>query len=596
MTPTLSDRETTVKGGSWLLQETLTDDTFTPEQMSEEQRLIHQTADEFTTEVVDQNEQLETKDWDLARKLLKRSGDLGLLGTDVPEEYGGFELDKVSSAIIAGTLGMAGSFSAAFGAHTGLTILPIRMFGTETQKQKYLPGLVSGDIVGAYCLSENSSGSDALGAKAKAIRNDEGHYVLTGEKMWITNGGFADLYIVFAKVDGTDFTAFIVERSFDGVSTGQEEHKMGLHGSSTTPVLFQDVIVPAENLLGEVGKGHKVAFNVLNYGRFKLGASTVGGAQAAVGESARYAKTRHQFGQPIATFGAIKQKLGEMTCRAYAVESMVYRTAGLIDVNIEQNEVHTDDEKGTAVLRALEEFAIESSILKVAGSEALNYILDENIQIHGGNGFVKDYPAERRYRDSRVNRIFEGTNEINRLLIPGMLIKRSVGGSLPLIAAVKKLQDEILGPRAITRPDEKPLPTERTSVVMFKKVALAVLGLTLQRFGDKVSDQQEILSYASDILIDTYAADSVVTRARNAIESNAHSASLQSDAATCFVNDAAMRIDYAARSALAAICDGDTLQTHLAGLRKILKVTPVNTVSIRRRLADATVEREEYIF
>ena len=596
MTPTLSDRETTVKGGSRLLQETLTDDTFTPEQMSEEQRLIHQTADEFTTEVVDQNEQLETKDWDLARKLLKRSGDLGLLGTDVPEEYGGFELDKVSSAIIAGTLGKAGSFSAAFGAHTGLTILPIRMFGTETQKQKYLPGLVSGDIVGAYCLSENSSGSDALGAKAKAIRNDEGHYVLTGEKMWITNGGFADLYIVFAKVDGTDFTAFIVERSFDGVSTGQEEHKMGLHGSSTTPVLFQDVFVPAENLLGEVGKGHKVAFNVLNYGRFKLGASTVGGAQAAVGESARYAKTRHQFGQPIATFGAIKQKLGEMTCRAYAVESMVYRTAGLIDVNIEQNEVHTDDEKGTAVLRALEEFAIESSILKVAGSEALNYILDENIQIHGGNGFVKDYPAERRYRDSRVNRIFEGTNEINRLLIPGMLIKRSVGGSLPLIAAVKKLQDEILGPRAITRPDEKPLPTERTSVVMFKKVALAVLGLTLQRFGDKVSDQQEILSYASDILIDTYAADSVVTRARNAIESNAHSASLQSDAATCFVNDAAMRIDYAARSALAAICDGDTLQTHLAGLRKILKVTPVNTVSIRRRLADATVEREEYIF
>ena len=596
MTPTLSDRETTVKGGSWLLQETLTDDTFTPEQMSEEQRLIHQTADEFTTEVVDQNEQLETKDWDLARKLLKRSGDLGLLGTDVPEEYGGFELDKVSSAIIAGTLGKAGSFSAAFGAHTGLTILPIRMFGTETQKQKYLPGLVSGDIVGAYCLSENSSGSDALGAKAKAIRNDEGHYVLTGEKMWITNGGFADLYIVFAKVDGTDFTAFIVERSFDGVSTGQEEHKMGLHGSSTTPVLFQDVFVPAENLLGEVGKGHKVAFNVLNYGRFKLGASTVGGAQAAVGESARYAKTRHQFGQPIATFGAIKQKLGEMTCRAYAVESMVYRTAGLIDVNIEQNEVHTDDEKGTAVLRALEEFAIESSILKVAGSEALNYILDENIQIHGGNGFVKDYPAERRYRDSRVNRIFEGTNEINRLLIPGMLIKRSVGGSLPLIAAVKKLQDEILGPRAVTRPDEKPLPTERTSVVMFKKVALAVLGLTLQRFGDKVSDQQEILSYASDILIDTYAADSVVTRARNAIESNAHSASLQSDAATCFVNDAAMRIDYAARSALAAICDGDTLQTHLAGLRKILKVTPVNTVSIRRRLADATVEREEYIF
>ncbi len=596
MTPTLSARETVAKGGSWLLEDTATDETFTPERMSEEHRLINQTADEFTTEVIEQSDQLETKDWNLARKLLKRSGDLGLLGTDVPEEYGGYELDKVSSAIIAGTLGKAGSFSAAFGAHTGLAILPIRMFGTEAQKEKYLPGLVSGDIVGAYCLSENSSGSDALGAKTRAVKNNEGHYILTGEKMWVTNGGFADLYIVFAKVDGTHFTAFIVERNFNGVSTGQEEHKMGLHGSSTTPILLQDVPVPAENLLGEVGKGHKVAFNVLNYGRFKLGASTVGGARAAVGESARYAKARHQFGQPIATFGAIKQKLGEMTCRAYALESMVYRTAGLIDANIERNESNTEHGKSAAVLQALEEHAIESSILKVAGSEALDYILDENIQIHGGNGFVKDYPAERRYRDSRVNRIFEGTNEINRLLIPGILIKRSVGGSLPLIAAAKKIQDEILEPRALTPLDDKPLQTERNSIAMFKKVALAVIGLTLQTFGDKVSDQQEILSFAADILIDTYAADSAVTRARTAIESNARGASLQSDAAICFVNEAAMRIDYAARSALAAICSGDTLQTHLAGLRKTLKVTPVNTVSIRRRLADATVEREEYIF
>ena len=595
---TITATETIVRGGAWLLEETTPDSVFTPERMTEEHRLIYQTAEEFATEVIEHNDQLETKDWNLARQLLTRAGELGLLGTDVPETYGGLEFDKVSSAIIAGRLGPAGSFSSTFGAHTGLTILPIRMFGTEAQKKKYLPGLVTGETVGAYCLSEAGSGSDALGAKTRAVRQEDGNFVLNGEKMWITNGGFADLFIVFAKVDGEHFTAFIVERSFDGVTSGKEEHKMGLHGSSTTPVLLQDARVPADNLLGEVGKGHKVAFNVLNYGRFKLGASTLGGGQTAIGESARYAASRQQFGQPIANFGAIKHKLGEMVVRSYAVESMVYRTAGHIDAAIEHDDDAEKDEaaKGAAVLRALEEFAIESSILKVAGSETLHYILDENVQIHGGNGFVKDYPAERHYRDSRVNRIFEGTNEINRLLIPGMLVKRATKGHLPLIEAAKKLQDEIMAPSVSTPPGHGVLEVQAASVVMFKKVALAVIGLALQTYGTKLSDQQEVLSFASDILMDTYASDTAVTRARAASDAGTSSAGLQVDAAICYVNDAAMRIDAAARSALAAMTDGDTLRTHLAALRRLLKVTPVNTVAIRRRLADAAVERGGYIF
>ena len=589
---TTATAPTMAKGGAWLLGGTPLEAVFTPERMTDEHRLINQTAEEFTRDVVQQNDQLEAKDWDLARQMLRRSGELGLLGTDVPDAYGGLELDKVSSAIIASRLGQSGSFSSAFGAHTGLAILPIRMFGTDAQKQKYLPRLVTGETVGAYCLSETGSGSDALGAKTHAARQEDGSFVLNGEKMWITNGGFADLYIVFAKVDGEHFTAFIVERAFDGVSSGKEEHKMGLLGSSTTPVILQDVRVPAGNLLGEIGKGHKVAFNVLNYGRFKLGASTVGGAQTGIGESARYAATRHQFGQAIANFGAIKHKLGEMVVRAYAVETMVFRTAGLIDGALEDAESEDD----RAVLAALEEYAIESSILKVAGSETLHFILDENVQIHGGNGFVKDYPAERHYRDSRVNRIFEGTNEINRLLIPGMLIKRALKGDLALLAAAKKLQDEIMTPSPTVPPGDGLLEAQLASVGMFKKVALAVLGLALQTYGDKLSDQQEVLSLTADILIDTYAAESATLRARAASEGGITGAELQVEAARAHVNDAAMRIDTAARSALAAMADGDTLRTHLAALRRLLKVTPINTVAIRRRLADAAVERGGYIF
>ena len=583
------------QGGIWLLEETPAEATFTPEEMTEEHRLIDQTAQEFITkEVVEHNDQLETKDWDLARRMLRRSGELGLLGTDVPEAFGGIDVDKVSAAIIASRVGQAGSFSSAFGAHTGLVIMPLVTFGTDAQKQKYLPGLVSGETVGAYCLSESGSGSDALGAKTRAVRQEDGSFVLTGEKMWITNGGFADLYIVFAKVDGEQFTAFIVERGWDGVSSGQEEHKMGLLGSSTTPVILQDVRVPADNLLGEIGKGHKVAFNVLNYGRFKLGASTVGSCQIALGESARYAAERHQFGQPIASFGAIKHKLGEMVIKSYAIESMVFRTAALIDAGIEAGD--GDGDPSAVLLAALEEYAIESSILKVAGSEMLHYILDENVQVHGGNGFVKDYPAERHYRDSRVNRIFEGTNEINRLLIPGMLVKRALKGGLPLIAAAQKLQDEIMSPSPAVPPGDGLLEDQRRAVAMFKKAALAVLGLALQTYGQKLSDQQEVLTYTADILMDTYGAESVVLRALRSASAGVATADLQAETARAFVNDAALRIDAAAKSALAAMTEGDTLRTHLAALRRLLKVTPVNTVAIRRQLADKAVERGGYIF
>jgi alkylation response protein AidB-like acyl-CoA dehydrogenase len=583
--------EKTLKGGSWLLEESA--DAFTPEQLTEEHRLIKQTAEEFVaSEIYPVLERLEQKEWTLARSLVKRCGELGLLGTDVPEEYGGVALDKVTSVVVGEGIGKSASFAATFGAQTGLAITPILCFGTPAQKQKYLPALVTGEMVGAYALSESGSGSDALGAKARAARQPDGSFVLNGEKMWITNGGFADLFIVFAKVDGEQFTAFIVERGFPGVSSGKEEHKLGLHGSSTTPLILQDAKVPAENLLGEIGKGHKVAFNILNYGRFKLGAMCSGGAQAVVGEASRYASTRKQFGQPIASFGAIKHKLGEMVVREYAVESMLYRTAGLIDAMIGHGD--PGGAGPSKVLEALEEFAIESSILKVASSEMLDYVLDENVQIHGGNGFVRDYPAERHYRDARVNRIFEGTNEINRLLIPGMLMRRALKGGLPLIPAALKLQDELLTPSMAELPGDGPFEAERRAIGAMKKVALMVLGTAMQKYGEKVVDEQEILSWTADILMDLYAAESVLLRAAQA--SAAPNAALHADAARVAVNDAAIRVDGAARQALAAMADGDMLRTLLAALRRVLKVTPINTVAPRRRIVDAVLQRNAYPF
>ena len=588
---TLAGTASRITGGSWLLEETAPGSAFTPERLSDEHRLIDQTAAEFIdNEIAPNHDQLETKDWELARGLVRRAGDLGLLGTDVPEAWGGLALDKASTVVVGTRIGHSGSFGSTFGAHTGLAVLPLHCFGTPAQKEAYLGRLVSGEWVGAYCLSESGSGSDALGAKARAARNADGSFSLTGEKMWITNGGFADLYVVFAKVDGEQFTAFLVERSWPGVSTGKEEHKMGLHGSSTTPVILQDVRVPAGNVLGEVGQGHKVAFNTLNYGRFKLAVSASGSAHLAIGEAVRYAAERHQFGVPIASFGAIKHKLGEMAARAFAVDSMIYRTTGLLDAALGE---HDPADPGP-LRETLEELAVESSILKVAGSEMLHHVLDENVQIHGGNGFVRDYPAERHYRDSRVNRIFEGTNEINRLLIPGMLVKRAVKGDLPLIPAAKKLQDEILAPSGgVAAPDDR-LEAAAAAVGMFRKVGLAVIGLAMQTYGQKLSEQQEVLSFAADVVIDTYAADSAVARARAAAASGATGADLQADAAASYVDGAAMRIETTARSAFAAMAEGDELRTRLAGLRRLLKVTPANDVRLRRRLSDAAVERGAY--
>ena len=573
------------RGGAWLIEEAPADGIFTREQITDEQRMIGRTAEEFLdNEVIPVTDQLETKDWTLARTLVRRGADLGLLATDVPEAYGGLDLDKVSSVIVGEAVGRGASFATTFGAQSGLAITPILCFGTEEQRQKYIPRLVSGEIIGAYALSESGSGSDALGARARATRLADGSFVLNGEKMWITNGGFADVFIVFAKVDGESFTAFIVERAFAGVSTGKEEHKLGLLGSSTTPLILQDAKVPAANLLGEIGKGHKIAFNTLNYGRLKLGAMCSGGARMAIGEAARYAAQRRQFGKAIASFGAIRQKIGEMVAREYAIEAMLYRTAGLIDDMLQ------DDHSPAMILAALEEFAIEASILKVASSETLDFILDENVQIHGGNGFVRDYPAERHYRDARVNRIFEGTNEINRLLIPGMLARRALKGGLPLIAAAKRLMDEIMSPPSMDGAGDAPFDAERRAVTAMKKVGLMVLGTAMQTYGEKLADEQEVLIAAADIIIETFASESALLRAAQ------NGGDLHAAAAKVYINDAAGRIEHSAKTALAAMADGDTLRTLLAALRRLLKVTPINTVVLRRQLADATVERRTYVF
>jgi len=591
------------KGGDWLISETQPADVFTPEKLSDEHRLIFKTADEFAKgEVVPALPELEKKNWALSKKLIARSGELGLLGTDTPEEYGGVGLDKAAAVVVGEAMGQCASFSTSFGAQTGLTIIPILCFGTEAQKQKYLPKILSGEWAGAYCLSESGSGSDALGARAKATKAADGSWILNGEKMWITNGGFADVYIVFAQVDGDPstssgsarassraehFSAFIVERTFPGVSTGKEEHKMGLHGSSTTPVILQDAKVPADNLLGDVGKGAKIAFNVLNYGRFKLAAMCCGGTKAAIAESVKYASTRRQFGVTLSTFGAIRHKIGEMNARTYALESMLYRTTGMIDRAIEASGPGTHAEHALA---ALEEFAIEASLLKIAGSEVTDFVVDENVQIHGGNGFVSDYPAEGHYRDARVNRIFEGTNEINRLLVPGMLMKRALKGGLPLIAAAQKLQSDLISSTVVGLFGSKP-PEIPEAVAGMKKVSVAILGLAMQTFKAEIEKEQEVLMLASDIIMDAFAAESALLRATAQGGTGLHQT-----VAELIVHDAALRVEANAKTALTAICTGDTLKMMQGALKKLLKTPSINTVAARRALSDASFEKKGYAF
>jgi alkylation response protein AidB-like acyl-CoA dehydrogenase len=546
------------RGAQWLFEPTARDSVFTPEKTSDEHRLIRQTADAFVAnEVLPHLDRLEAKDWTFVRELVRSCAELGLIGTDVPEEYNGLGLDKISSLIVSESVGRLASWAVTFGGQTGLSITPLLCFGTPEQKEQYLPRLVSGEMVGAYALSETGSGSDALGARCRAARQPDGSYLLSGEKMWITNGGFADLFTVFAKVDGEAFTAFLVERSFPGVTTGKEEHKMGLHGSSTVPLILQEVRVPAENVLGEPGKGHKVAFNVLNYGRFKLGAMCSGGAKFVIAEAAKYASERRQFGKSLGEFGAIRFKLAEMTVREYAVESMLYRIAGLFDGSM----ASLDNTPANGMLAALEELAIEASITKVAGSEMFDYVVDENVQIHGGNGFVRDYAAERHYRDARVNRIFEGTNEINRMLIPGMIARRG---------RVRAIE-----------PDGTPLGALRAASTM-------VLATAVEKYGQKLADQQEVLMFAADAIIDTFACDSVVVRAE------ASGDALHAAVASVYVNDAIARAEIAARNALAAM--GEPGAALLRPLRELMDITPVNTVPLRHQIADAVLARRKYPF
>jgi alkylation response protein AidB-like acyl-CoA dehydrogenase len=582
-----------LKGGSFILEDHDPADIYTPEDLTDEHRMIGQTAREFMVkEVLPLDEEIEKKDLPLTVELLRKAGTLGLLSIDIPEKYGGMGLDKISSLVAAEQMSGQASFTSSLGGHTTIGTLPIVYFGTEAQKRKYLPKLATGELLAAYALSESGSGSDALGAKTKAVLSPDGkHYLLSGQKMWITNAGFADVIIVFAKVDGEKFTAFIVERGYPGFTVAPEEHKMGLNGSSTCALNLEDVPVPVENVLGEIGKGAKIAFNILNIGRLKLGVGAVIGSKNLTSLATDYANQRHQFGVSISSFGLIKQKLAEMASRAYVGECMVYRTVGMIEAGLEP----VDPENSEAVLKAIEDYAIECSIIKVAGSETLGYCADEAVQVFGGNGYSKDYPVERAYRDARINRIFEGTNEINRLIMSGQLLRRATKGEVPLFQAAKKLMDEVLQPALPEEPGEGAFGEERVALKNAKKIVVAVLGSAAQKYRDKVQEQQEILAAASDIIMDIYGIESAILRTEKLIGSRGEAACAnQIDATKIFTNDALARIEANAKKALAAMTEGDELRTMLAVLRRLTRFTPVNTIAARRRVADALIEAGRY--
>ena len=586
---------TKVPGGSFLIEERKPEDVFTPEDFTEQHLLIAQTAEEFANkEIVPNIEKMEHKDFAVIRELVKKAGELGLSGVDVPEQYGGMELDKVTSAIIADRIAKYGGFSTTWGAHTCIGTLPIVYFGTEEQKKKYLPGLASGEKVGAYALSESSSGSDALNCRTRAALSADGrHYLLNGEKMWITNAGFADLFIIFAKVDGEKFTAFIVERGVPGFSVGAEEHKMGIRGSSTCPLILNDCKVPVENVLGEIGKGHHIAFNVLNVGRFKLGAGCIGSARNCIESAIAYAKQRKAFGKVIADFGLIREKLANMAAGIFTGEAMAYRTVGMMDAAIAQLDPgHTDM---APVRKVIDEYAVECSILKVWGSEFISYVVDEAVQIYGGYGFVEEYPAERNYRDVRVNRIFEGTNEINRLVITGFLLKRAMSGQLPLMAAIKKLMDEVLS-GTTEEGEEGPLAQERKLVAMAKKIGLFAAGIATQKYMQAIQDQQEIMGAIANMVIETYAMESAVLRAQKLAARNGEAGAALAIAMTrVYMSGAMEKIESAARLVIAACAEGDMLRSQLAILRRLCKYEPFNTVALRRTIAQRVIETGKYM-
>lgn len=583
-----------VKGGSFLLEQVPANEVFTPEDLNDEQKMIAKTTADFVAgEVVPHRERLEHLDIELTVKLLKKAGELGLLGADVPEEYDGLGLDKIASSLITENFSRGGSFALSHGAHVGIGSLPIVYFGTKEQKAKYLPKLASGEWLAAYALTEPGSGSDALGAKATAKLSADGKtYILNGTKQFITNAGFADLFVVYAKIDGEKFSAFIVERTYPGVSVGPEEKKMGIKASSTRPLILEDAQVPVENLLGEEGRGHVIAFNILNIGRYKLGVGCLGSSKHAIELASTYANERKQFGRTISSFPLIGEKLADMNIRTYVLESLIYRIGGMYE------ELFADfadpDDKGRTIAKLIEEYAIECSIAKVFGSETLDFVSDEGVQIHGGYGYIQEYPIEQIYRDSRINRIFEGTNEINRLLMPGTLLRKALKGEIPLMQAAQQLQSELMG-MAPVMPDGSPLGNEDLLLEQAKKAFLMVGGLAVQKYQQKIEAEQEILANLADLMLEIYAMESTILRAKKALEQNAGKAQLKVAMAQVYVNEAFGRIESIGRETLAAMEEGDMLRTQLAIFKKLVRFNPINTVARKREIAAKVIEAEKYV-
>lgn len=585
-----------VKGGQFLVEETDYNTVFTPEDFTDEHKMVAATTEQYAmNDVMPLVENLENHEFEHSVKLLRKAADLGLLGADVPEEYGGFAMDKISSALIAEKMAVVGGFSITHGAHVGIGTLPIVLFGNHEQKTKYLPHSVSGEKISAYALTEPSSGSDALGAKTTAKLNEAGtHYILNGEKQWITNAGFADVFVVYAKIDGDQFTAFIVEKDFPGVSVGPEEKKMGIKSSSTRTLILEDAEVPVENLLGEIGRGHIIAFNILNIGRYKLGVGTLGSSKRGLQLAIEYANQRKQFNTPIAQFNLTKEKFGTLASELYAAESLIYRTVGYFDQR--QGAMSDEEQKdGKLIAASIAEYAIECSINKVVGSEVLDKIVDEAVQIHGGYGFMAEYEVERMYRDSRINRIFEGTNEINRMIVPGTFLKKAMKGELPLLQKAEALQKDLLMMMP-EMPDESPLSQEKIIAENVKTVSILAAGMAAQRYGTKLEAEQEVLVNIANIANDVFGIDSAVARTLKSIDRVGLEKSNQKVLYTeIYVQEALARIEANAKEILIATTDGDNRRMMLSALRKLTRIEPHNLIAKKREAADALIAAEKYI-
>lgn len=596
---TSTETKTVLKGGEFLIKETSAQDVFTHDDLSEEQVQMGQaTLDFINTRVVPNLQKIDKQEPGLVVGLMKEIADLGILGATVPEEYGGLGVDVATDTAINEEIGKGHSFAGAYAAHTGIGTLPILYFGTEEQKKKYLPGLADGTLKAAYCLTEPGSGSDALGAKSKAVLSEDGkYYILNGQKMWITNGGFADIFTVFAKIDGEKFTGFIVDANAEGVSRGAEEDKLGIKGSSTRQIFFNNVKVPVENVLGEIGKGHKIAFNVLNIGRYKLGVLALGGSKKGITTSVQYANERVQFNVPISSFGAIKYKLAEMASRVFALEAMTYRIAGLLDEKIAEL-VAKGEDKVQAKLIAAEEYSIECAIIKVFGSEVLDYVVDETVQVYGGMGFSEEAPAARAYRDSRINRIFEGTNEINRLLSVGQLVKKAMKGELDLFSHAMAVQKELMSvPDFSATSSDDIFAAEKKALQNVKKAILMTAGAGVQKFMQAFDKEQEIIMDISDMLIELYAAESVLLRVEKLVSVKGETAAaLEIDLAKTFLSDSLERINLSGKHAITAFNEGDQLRVMLMGLKRFTKYEPFNTTAARRRIADKLIADNAYTF